>query len=123
VTTKSLEQMASEAERRLEEIKPVYEEYLEIVRFLATLRFAEAAPASPRRARRASNRLGRPVGTGPRQHQVMRLLSDHGPMTINEMASHMGMQPNYLYRSLPLMQERGQVVCNGRHWDLAGPRR
>lgn len=121
MTTKSLEQMISECEHRLEEIRPAYDEYLKITRFLATLRFAKAKPTKPSRV--PSERVGRPVGTGPRQHQVMRLLSDHGPLTISEIATHMEMSPHYLYRSLPLMAERGQIVCNDRRWDLAGPRR
>lgn len=116
--SKTLDQIVSEAEQRLEEVEPFHHEYLAIEQFLAALGRDET-PAEPPRARNRSTRRGRPVGSGNRHQEAMQLLSDHGPMTVNEIAEHMGIRPNYLYRMLPTMEERGLVTCADRRWVLS----
>ena len=40
-------------------------------------------------------------------------------ITIPELASHMGIKPNYLYRVLPQLADEGKVRREGKGWHPA----
>jgi hypothetical protein len=80
-------------------------------------------PGSGRRttARRASGRTrrrGRRSGT--RAAQALELVRGKPGITIPEIASAMGIEPNYLYRVLPKLAGDGQVKRQGQGWHPAG---
>ncbi len=80
-------------------------------------------PGSGRRttARRSSGRTrrrGRRGGT--RANQALELVRGKPGITIPEIASAMGIEPNYLYRVLPKLAGDGQVKRQGQGWHPAG---
>lgn len=80
-------------------------------------------PGSGRRttARRSSGRTrrrGRRNGT--RAAQALELVRGKPGITIPEIASSMGIEPNYLYRVLPKLAGDGQVKREGQGWHPAG---
>jgi hypothetical protein len=73
------------------------------------------------RARRSSN--GRKTrrsrgrrGGNTRANQALQLVSDRPGITIPEIATSMGIEPNYLYRVLPRLASEGQVRKDGQGW-------
>jgi hypothetical protein len=87
------------------------------------------APAGRRRAsatrtggrRRAagssgSGRRGRPRGSGKRAQQALDLVAGQPGITIPELAKAMKIQPNYLYRVLPSLEQDGKVKKKGKGW-------
>jgi len=71
-------------------------------------------------ARRASGtrRRGRRRG-GTRANQALELVRGKPGITIPEIASAMGIEPNYLYRVLPKLASDGQVTRQGQGWHPA----
>jgi hypothetical protein len=82
---------------------------------------AAAAPATtttPRR-RRAARGPGRPRGRrggNTRANQALELVRGKPGITIPEIASAMGIEPNYLYRVMPKLVSDGQVRREGQGW-------
>ena len=128
---------------RLEELRPLAEEFRRLEEAAAALdgigaspngsqpaaaRTAAAKPAAraakkakpARRAKRAkratSRRGGRPRGGGARTEQTLALVTARPGITIPELAEAMGIQQNYLYRVLPNLASEGKVVKSGRGW-------
>jgi CRP-like cAMP-binding protein len=75
----------------------------------------------PARARRAgaTRRRGRPRGTGTRAIQAEKLVRENPGISISELASKMGIKPNYLYRVMPQLQKEGKVRKRGSGWHPA----
>jgi len=134
-----LDEKHKEIQARLKELKPLVDEYNELLaadKALSSLggtgggSSATAAPAaaparratrrtSTRRAKSSGGgRRGRPRGSGTRANQALDLVRDRPGITIPEMAQAMGIQQNYLYRVLPGLAEEGKVVKSGRGWHL-----
>jgi hypothetical protein len=80
-----------------------------------------SAAAAPRR-RRAARGPGRPRGRrggNTRANQALELVRGKPGITIPEIASAMGIEPNYLYRVMPKLVSDGQVRREGQGWHPA----
>lgn len=79
------------------------------------------ATAAPTRARRAPRRAARSRGrrNGTRGEQALALVRDRPGITIPEIASSLGIEPNYLYRVMPNLVKTGQVKREGQGWHPA----
>jgi hypothetical protein len=65
---------------------------------------------------KGSGQRGRPRGTGTRGKQALELISANPGIAIPDIAQHMGIQQNYLYRVLPNLQKEGLIRKEGRGW-------
>jgi CRP-like cAMP-binding protein len=128
-----LEEKKREIETRLEELRPLVDEFHRLEAAAAALQGVgptrQSAP-SGRRTRRprsagatasrsagtGSGRRGRPRGTGTRSKEALELVRARPGITIAEIAEAMGIQQNYLYRVLPSLQKDGLVRKEGRGW-------
>ena len=131
--TDLLDEKRSEIDARLQELRPLVEEYQRLE--AATAALAEISPSSgspsqttrppARAAKRKSNgassgrRRGRPKGSGKRGDEALALVTAQPGITIAEMAQRMGIQQNYLYRLLPSLANEGRVK-KGVSWRLSG---
>jgi hypothetical protein len=126
-----LDEKRSEIQARLQELKPLVDEYQRLEaaeRALSGVADGNTAATPSRRAssgtRRRSGgggggaRRGRPRGSGTRAAQALDLVRERPGITIPEMAQAMGIQQNYLYRVLPGLAEDGKVTKSGRGWHL-----
>ncbi len=124
--TDFLEEKRKEIQARLQELKPIVDEYQmllaadEALGGLGNGTAAPAAAAPARRARRSGGatgaRRGRPKGSGTRAAQAEQLVRERPGITIPELAQAMGIQQNYLYRVMPDLAEKGKVTKSGRGW-------
>jgi hypothetical protein len=67
-----------------------------------------------RAARYGARSRGRRGGT--RGDQALALVREHPGITIPEIASSMGTEPNYLYRVMPHLVNDGKVKRDGQGW-------
>jgi len=131
-----LDEKRQEIGARLQELKPLVDEYARLEAAAAALdgvftqpltssstpvRSARRAPvrtSSPGRKRGASHgtRRGRPKGSGTRGAEALALVQANPGITIPEIAEKMGIKQNYLYRVLPGLAEDGLVMKQGRGW-------
>jgi hypothetical protein len=138
--TDFLKKTLKDIEARRRELAPLVEEYRQLEEAAAALqgvdgsgsasrasssgagRSATAAPSRPaRRRRRASSsagtgRRGRPRGSGKRAQQALDLVAGQPGITIPELAKAMKIQPNYLYRVLPGLEQDGKVKKKDKGW-------
>jgi hypothetical protein len=134
-TTDFLDQKRHEITTRLNELKPLVDEYQRLDAAAAALdgvptasltqappatrratARAKAAPARKRGATHNGGRRGRPKGSGTRGAEALALVKAQPGITIPEIAEKMGIKQNYLYRVLPSLAEDGLVVKDGRGW-------
>jgi hypothetical protein len=123
-----LEEKRKEIQARLKELKPLVEEYHRLEAAERALAGVNGKPArataaagttTTRRGRSTgSGRRGRPKGSGTRAVQARELVAQRPGITIPEMAEAMGIKQNYLYRVMPELADRGEVVKSGRGWHL-----
>lgn len=126
-----LDAKVREIEERLRELQPLLEEFHRLEAASAALNGVSAAGA-PRARRRAgssasangsgSGRRGRPRGgrgDNTRAAQTVELVRVNPGITIPELAGHMGIKPNYLYRVLPQLADEGKVRREGKGWHPA----
>src|SRR3954471_20717668 len=129
-----LDEKRSEIKSRLDELKPLVDEYHRLDAPLSALEGGGTGAAAPARGRRraastgstngstrrrsgtGSGRRGRPRGSGTRGKQALELVRAKPGITIPELAQDMGIQQNYLYRVLPGLQKDGLVGKEGRGW-------
>ena len=129
-----VDQKRKEMESRLNELRPLVQEYdrlnaaveaLSSVGAGSTNRTALAprtAKKSPRRSGagaskgKGSGRRGRPKGSGTRDKEALTLVKASPGVTIPEIAKEMGIKQNYLYRVLPSLEKEGLVSKKGRGW-------
>lgn len=119
--TDFLEEKKKEIAARLEELRPLVEEY---ERLEAASRALDglgsngaSAPSTPRRRRGGGGgRRGRPKGSGTRGTQALELVRAQPGITIPELAEKMGIKQNYLYRVLPGLEQDGLVEKRDRGW-------
>jgi len=131
MATDFLDKKRSEIGMRLNELRPLVDEYQRLEAAVAALDGvpAKTAPSNggsrrkPARAttRRRSEsagggRRGRPKGSGTRGLEALELVKANPGITIPEIAEKMGIKQNYLYRVLPGLAQEGQVVKEGRGW-------
>jgi hypothetical protein len=118
---------------RLNELRPAYEEYLEVERVRDALTTATGRRA-PGRPRGSSTRRGpgRPKGSttrrrstngrrrrgrrgGTRADQALKVVRENPGITVSEMAGKMSIkQPNYLYRVMNQLEGDGAVKKSGK---------
>jgi len=118
-----LQEKLSEIDKRLEELRPLVEEFHSLEAARAALDQVGAERRGARRGGRrrtttgAGRTRGRRRGTGQRALQTLELVrqSPQG-ITIPELAAKMGMRQNYLYRVLPSLHKEGKVRKRGRLW-------
>lgn len=124
----------AEIERRLEELRPLQEEYHRLERAKAALDGIDGqsplsgrargprsgasgrAPAgSGRRAAPANGRRRQRQLAGGRSAETLELVRQHPGITVAEIADRLGMkQRNYLYRIMADLQSQGAVDKQGR---------
>ena len=122
-------------ERRLEELRPLQEEYDRLERAKAALDGLDGQSASTGRARRpaggtttgrapaAGRRRAAPAdgrrrrGAGGRSGETLELVRKNPGITVAELADRLGMrQRNYLYRIMAGLQSQGAVEKEGRRF-------
>ena len=131
--TDFLKKTLKDIETRRRELAPLVEEYRQLEEAAAALQgvdgnggtsrpaAAAATPARPARRRRSSGstgtgRRGRPRGSGKRAQQALDLVAGQPGITIPELAKAMKIQPNYLYRVLPGLEQDGKVKKKDKGW-------
>ncbi len=129
--TDFLETKRTEITARLEELKPLVEEFHRLEAAERALAGVDAKPApTPRPGARAKRsgasapagggggRRGRPKGSGQRAQQALDLVRNQPGITIPDLAESMGIKQNYLYRVMPDLAEQGLVTKSGRGWHI-----
>ncbi len=121
-----LDAKVREIEERLQELHPLIEEFHRLEAASAALDAVGKPGAAPgrRSAAPAVNgsgpRRGRPrggrSGENTRAAQTVELVRTQPGITIPELAGHMGIKPNYLYRVLPQLADEGKVRRDGKGW-------
>jgi hypothetical protein len=123
-----LDAKVREIEQRLQELRPLIEEFHRLEAASAALGDVSVtgAVAAPRRRVPSTNgtaRRGRPRGgrggENTRAAQTVELVRTQPGITIPELAGHMGIKPNYLYRVLPQLADEGKVRREGKGWHPA----
>lgn len=71
-----------------------------------------SSTTSSRRTRRPRGRRG----GATRANQALELVRGNPGITIPQIAKQMGIEPNYLYRVLPRLQQEGQIKRDGQGW-------
>ncbi len=121
-----LDAKVREIEERLQELRPLIEEFYRLEAASAALNDVSAptrrraSPPAPSTAN--GSRRGRPRGSrgdNTRATQTVELVRAQPGITIPELAKHMGIKPNYLYRVLPQLADEGQVRRDGKGWHPA----
>ncbi len=122
-----LDEKRKEIRSRLQELKPLVEEYHRLEAAAAALEGVSTPPRPARRARATASRAGsggasstrrrgRPRGSGTRSKEALDAVRSTPGITIPELAERMGIKQNYLYRVLPALQKDGLVRKDGRGW-------
>jgi hypothetical protein len=122
-----LDAKVREIEERLQELHPLVEEFrrLEAASVVLDSVDGDVAPparATPARTTNGNAGRGRPRGSrgaNTRATQAIELVRTRPGLTIPELADHMGIKPNYLYRILPQLEEDGKVKRKGKGWHPA----
>ena len=113
-------EIESQIRRRLDELRPAYEEYRQLEEVLKTFeRAAEGTGAEAtggrtrtRRARRAGSPSARRRG-GARSQQALEIVGRRPGITVAELASELGIGTTYLYRVMPALERDGKVAKRG----------
>lgn len=111
-----VEAKVREIEERLRELRPLIEEFRRLEAAAAVLDDSANARAASVPASNGARRGGRPRGGNTRAAQTVQLVRAHPGITIPELARHIGIKPNYLYRVLPQLAEEGKVRREGKGW-------
>ena len=120
-----LSQTRTDLDKRLKELRPLYEEYLSLEKAKAALAGLDGprrrGPGRPRgsgtTARRASGngRRRRRRRGGTRAEQALAVIKDNPGITVTELAPKVGIsQKNYLYRVMNGLAADGLVRKEGR---------
>ena len=124
--TDFLEEKKGEIRSRLDELKPLVDEYERLQAAHDALDGVGAQPA-PSRARRGPSAArtrgsgdgrgrGRPKGSGTRSKEALALVKERPGITIPDIATAMDIKQNYLYKVMPELQKEGLVRKEGRGW-------
>lgn len=141
--TDFLDQKRREIDKRLSELKPLIDEYNRLQAAAEALgaiarssangstaaparrgpgrppgsknRRAAATKATRAKTSRASGR-GRRKGTGKRAAEALTAITAQPGITAPELASKINVNPTYLYRVLPGLQQEGKITKQGRGW-------
>lgn len=113
-------EIESQIRKRLDELRPAYEEYRQLEEVLRTFERAgestgaEATGGRPRarRARRSGSQPARRRG-GARAQQALEIVGRRPGITVAELASELGIGTTYLYRVMPALERDGKVAKRG----------
>jgi CRP-like cAMP-binding protein len=120
-----LEEKKREIDGRLNELRPLVEEFHRLEAASAALSGVPAsgsrtkAPAHKRAASAkpaGTAKRGRPKGSGQRAKEALDLVRAQPGITIPDLATAMGIKQNYLYRVMPQLQKDGMIRKQGRGW-------
>jgi len=143
--TDFLDEKRREITQRMDELKPLVDEYARLESAAAALAGVRGAsstassggarrrgPGRPRgstsaaktatkttrkkASRTTGRRAGRRKGSGTRAAEALALVKGQPGITIPELAAKMGIKQNYLYRVLPGLEQERKVVKQGRGW-------
>jgi hypothetical protein len=113
-----LTQQGAAMDKRLKELRPLYEEYLKVEQAKAALDGLERPRRGPGRPRGSGRRPGtarRRRRGGTRAEQALTAVRDNPGITVRELATRLKIkQPNYLYRVMAGLQSEGAVKKRGR---------
>lgn len=132
--TEFVDSTVKDIDQRLSELK---QEVAKLEAARAALTGGRRGPGRPRgsttrrttatRARRAGSGNGRRTrrsrgrrGGATRANQALELVRSNPGITIPQIAKQMGIEPNYLYRVLPRLQQEGSIKRDGQGWMPAG---
>jgi ribosomal protein S25 len=114
-----LNEIRRSLEKRLRELEPLIAEHAQVRKALEALEAAGKRVAgtagsavrrsTPAKATATARRRGRPRGTGGRAQEVLAHVQKRPGITIAELAKHMKIKPNYLYRVLPQLEKDGKL--------------
>jgi hypothetical protein len=127
-----LDEKRREIAGRLQELEPLVDEYRRLESAAAALEGVSPSSTATRprppamRSAKARNgagtaKRGRPRGSGRRGNEALELVKANPGITIPEIARHIGIKQNYLYRVLPALAEDGLVRRQGRGWHATEP--
>jgi hypothetical protein len=125
-----LEEKKKEISQRLDELRPLVDEFHRLEAAHRALEGVNGTPAAaPARRTGGSGGgggrggsggsgggRGRPKGSGTRANEALAIVREQPGITIPDMATRMGIQQNYLYRVLPGLEQDGMVRKEGRGW-------
>lgn len=121
-----LEEKKREIKTRLDELRPLVEEYHRLEAAAGALEGLPAGNTSAPRGTRTrrtttsattgTGRRGRPKGSGTRSKQALELIRSRPGITISELANTMSIQQNYLYRVLPGLEKDRLIRKDGKGW-------
>lgn len=117
-----LDAKVKEIEERLQELRPLVDEYRRLEAAAGALGGVDAPPSSRPAPATNGSRRGRPRGSrsdNTRATQTIELVRTQPGITIPELAEHMGIKPNYLYRILPQLADEGKVRREDKGWHPA----
>lgn len=124
--TDFLDEKRKEIDTRLNELRPLVDEYHRLEKAAAALSGVgstsggRASGSGRRRRSSSSGKRGRPRGSGKRALQATELVNAQPGITIPELADAMNIQANYLYRVMPTLQSEGKVTKRGKGWHPVG---
>lgn len=121
-----------EARKLLEDRRAqLHEELKDLEKAISALGGQSSKSAKPAASRTTGRRRGRPAGStngrrrrrrkgGTRSEQAVKLLTDKPGLTASEIATDLGIKPNYMYRVLSDLQGEKQIRKDGRKYYAAG---
>ncbi len=124
-----LDEKVKEIDARLKELRPLVDEFHRLETARDALSGVEGngakaapkrrGPGRPRGSGGGGRRRGRPRGGNTRGTQALELVRASPGISIRELAEAMAIQPNYLYRILPQLEQEGKVRREGKGWHAA----
>jgi hypothetical protein len=118
-----VDRTVAEIDDRLVELKAEVEKLQAARSALAGRGPGRPAKSESGNGNHATTRRGtRPRGrrNGTRGDQALALVRERPGITIPEIASSLGTEPNYLYRVMPNLIKDGKVTRDGQGWHPAG---
>jgi len=111
-----LSQTRSDIDKRLQELRPLHDEYLTLQKAKQALDGVSTPRRSPGRPRGSSGtRRRRRRSGGTLAEQAVKLVKENPGITVGDMAPHLSVKhKNYLYRVMAGLQEEGRVRKEGR---------
>lgn len=120
-----LDQTRSDIDKRLEELRPLHEEYLRLQRAKEALQGLDRPRRGPGRPRGSTSsssngRRRRRRRGGTRSEQALEAVRQNPGITVNELSERLNIKhKNYLYRVMASLQSDGAVKKEGRGYTAA----